>query len=358
MGLTPTQRQIIAKARSLKGAPLDDAACAYLVAVIALDLGWSDDFGDLGLGSHRSVPDFFAGSIAEFDATGLDFYALFERLMEFQPAAETYFACLAHMYARRLKYKSILEHQPLPTMDQVGPRALLQYGTLTSNALAALLFWRKWMFDIDNRAGQETGYLFEPIIAAALGGTPASAQRSPIKRRSDPVKGRQVDCIREVGGEKRAYEIKLRVTIAASGQGRFGEELEFPDDCKASGYVPVLVVLDPTEADKLTALRKRFADAGGRSYVGADAWAHLENEAGDPMGTFLEKYVRQPMEHVLAAEPVEKRALPEIRLRMEPTRFEAEVAGGTLRIERILDADPVDEESGDDDSQDELLLPV
>ena len=34
------------------------------------------------------------------------------------------------------------------------------------------------------------------------------------------------------------------MTIAASGQGRWKEELDFPADCKASGYVPVLVVLD------------------------------------------------------------------------------------------------------------------
>lgn len=328
------------------------------MAVIALDLGWYDDFGDLGLEPKLEVPDFFAGSASDFDASGLDFYALFERLVELQPAAETYFACLAHLYARRLKYASILEHQPLPTMDQVGPRALLQYGKLESGALAAFLFWRKWLFDIDNRAGQETGYLFEPIIAAALGGTPASARRSPVKRRSDPTKGRQVDCIREADGVKLAYEIKLRVTIAASGQGRFGEELEFPDDCKASGYVPVLVVLDPTEADKLTTLRERFEAAGGKAYIGADAWAHLESEAGDPMGTFLDKYVRQPMEHVLAAEPAEKQSLPELRLRMEATLFEAHVAGSTLSVGRAPDAAAVDEEDGDDEGQDELTIPV
>lgn len=243
-------------------------------------------------------------------------------------------------------------------MDQVGPRALLQYGKLESGALAAFLFWRKWLFDIDNRAGQETGYLFEPIIAAALGGTPASARRSPVKRRSDPTKGRQVDCIREADGVKLAYEIKLRVTIAASGQGRFREELEFPDDCKASGYVPVLVVLDPTQADKLTTLRERFEAAGGKAYIGADAWAHLESEAGDPMGTFLDKYVRRPMEHVLAAEPAEKQSLPELRLRMKPTLFEVEVAGSTLSVERAPDAAAVDDQDGDDDGQDELILPV
>ena len=77
-----------------------------------------------------------------------------------------------------------------------------------------------------NRAGQETGLLFEPIITAAIGGVPASAKRSPIKRRKDDKKGRQVDCLRE----KRAYEITLRMTVAAAGQGRWGEELDFPKD--------------------------------------------------------------------------------------------------------------------------------
>jgi hypothetical protein len=82
LALTPTQRQIIAKARSLKGAPLDDATCAYLIAVIALDLGWYDDMGDLGLTPDLEVPDFFSGSsVPLFDPNGLDFYALFERLV-------------------------------------------------------------------------------------------------------------------------------------------------------------------------------------------------------------------------------------------------------------------------------------
>ena len=332
--------------------------CSYLVAVIALDLGWYDEMGDLGLTGDVDVPDFFTGSATDFRGSGLDFYALFERLVDHQPAAETYFACLAHLYARRLKYESILQHQPLPTMDQVGPRALLQYGTLDPNSLAAFLFWRKWIFDIDNRAGQETGYLFEPIIAAALGGTSASARRSPVKRRSDPSKGRQVDCIREAGRRKLAYEIKLRVTIAASGQGRFAEELDFPDDCQASGYVPILVVLDPTEADKLTTLRERFEAAGGRAYIGTDAWAHLEEEAGDPMATFLEKYVRAPMQHVLAAEPEERQALPELRLTMGQTAFEAKVGGHTLHIDRAPDKALVGDDDGDEEESDELTLPL
>jgi hypothetical protein len=96
--------------------------------------------------------------------------------------------------------------------------------------------------DIDNRSAQETGYLFEPILAAAISGIPFAAAKSPIKRTDNPRQGRQVDCL----DGKLAYEFKMRVTIAASGQGRFQEELAFARDCYHSGYIPVLLVLDPT----------------------------------------------------------------------------------------------------------------
>ena len=129
-----------------------------------------------------------------------------------------------------------------------------QFGKLRSDALAGFLFWRKWFYDIDNRAAQETGYLFEPIIAHAIGGTPAPAKKSPVKRQSDRNKGRQVDCILD----DRAYEFKIRVTIAASGQGRWQEELDFPTDCRTSGFTPVLVCLDSTPNPKLSALVDAF----------------------------------------------------------------------------------------------------
>ena len=171
---------------------------------------------------------------------------------------------MASLHKARLKYQTILETQPIPTMEQVGPRGLLQYGTMSHASLGALLFWRKWFFDIDNRAGQETGYLFEPVIAYAVGGTPVPASRSPVKRSRDNSKGRQIDCL--IGDH--AYEIKIRVTIAASGQGRWGEELEFPVDCRTSGYKPILVVLDSTENPKLTELSRAFRDNGGEVYIG------------------------------------------------------------------------------------------
>ena len=131
--------------------------------------------------------------------------------------------------------------------------------------------------------------MFEPILAAAIGGAPFSAQNSPIRRSNDPKRGRQVDCIE--GND--AYEFKMRVTIAASGKGRFKEELEFARDCKQSGFRPVLVVLDPTPSTRLDELTTEYEKFGGTCYVGEDAWKHLEEKAGYTMSVFINKYVQK-----------------------------------------------------------------
>jgi hypothetical protein len=226
---------------------------------------------------------------------GVDAKDLFDRLVQVEPNADTYFACLAALHKARLKYERILVTQPMPTLEQVGPRALLQYGKISAQALASLLFWRKWFFDIDNRAGQETGYLFEPVIAYAIGGTPAPASKSPVRRHRQRKKGRQVDCLID----DRAYELKIRVTIAASGQGRWQEEMDFPIDCRKSGFKPILVCMDGTPNPKLDALAAAFRKQKGEVYIGSDAWDHLENLAGRTMSRFLELYVRGPIDDLL-----------------------------------------------------------
>jgi len=239
--------------------------CTYLLLRIAEDLGQRQRLVNPG---PAEITEFFtAADPATLAVVGRDAYEmeeLFDELVRLVPNADIYFHCLSALQKRRLKYARILQYQPIPTILQVGPRGLLQYGSLSSRALSAFMFWRKWMFDIDNRAGQETGYVFEPIVVRSIGGTPASAKTSPVRRRLNPEKGRQVDCILD----GRVYEIKLRITIAASGQGRWGEEKDFPADCVASGYVPVLIVFDDTQADKLDELKAIFEDAGGEVFVG------------------------------------------------------------------------------------------
>jgi hypothetical protein len=153
MGLTQAQKAMIEKARagggSEQGVALDNSACAYLMNVIAHDLNLMSNFPELAIGA----PSFFeSNDLTSQSIHGVDFYPLMDRLLTLNADADTFFVCLASLHKRRLKYDRILQTQPIPTIEQVGPRGLLQYGKLGSRALAGLLFWRKWFFDIDNRA--------------------------------------------------------------------------------------------------------------------------------------------------------------------------------------------------------------
>ncbi len=208
-----------------------------------------------------------------------------------------YFENLAALHKRRLKYQRILSSQPKPTMNQIGPRSLLEFGGVNDALLASWLVWRKWIFDVENRAAQESGYLFEPVLASCLGGEAVGSRNSPVKRlneHGEPTgEGRQIDCYD--GENQLAYEFKLRVTIAASGQGRFAEELSFPRETHAAGLTPVLIVLDPTPSPRLDELMAVFSASGGRHYVGTAAWAHMESKAGKTMSVFLERYIRPPL---------------------------------------------------------------
>lgn len=338
MPLSQSQKTMFVKARTLGSGSqivtLHDAACRALIAIAARDLGCAEAFPDL----PQDVPELFSvdppASLGATGANPLDLYEHF--LAVVGPDADTYFCCLAALHKYRLKYHRIHSTQPFPTSDQVGPRSLLQFGMVPAPDLAALLVWRKWLSDLDNRAGQETGYLFEPIITGSLGGASYSAKNSPVRRRSDPSKGRQVDCLRMNGDglPQDAYEIKLRVTIAASGQGRWGEEKEFPADCRASGLTPILLVLDPTDNPKLIELVGAFETAGGHAFIGQAAWDHMESEAGDVMGGFVEKYVREPLSQIIAAS-IE--TLPDLTLRFLGNRVSFQIGTTSWHVARVGD---------------------
>jgi len=350
MVLTKSQQTIWERSRAIgsggQAVVLSDSVCAYLVGRIVHDLGLLNDFPEV----PPSLPGLFElQDLSQLTLLVDDPKALFERLVARAKDADTYYACLATLHKARLKYQLITETQPFSTLEQVGPRALLQYGQLSPSALAGLLFWRKWFFDIDNRAGQETGYLFEPIIAYSIGGAPAPAPRSPVKRHRARSKGRQVDCILD----KKAYEFKIRVTIAASGQGRWKEELEYPIDCKKSGFVPVLIVLDSTPNPKLRELVRAFERCAGETYIGSAAWAHLESLAGGTMARFLEKYVRGPLDQLLSRAGDQ---LPEFRVREEGGTIKLALGPEELTIARRESAES-EETSGDempDDAADEI----
>ena len=338
MPLSQSQKSLIEKARNVGvsdlAVPLDDAACSYLLARLAHDLGLAEQHPEVS----GPIPPFFETMpVSSLRLDEVEFPPLAEKLFASVPDADTYFSCLAALHKARLKFERILQRQPFSTMDQVGHRGLLQFGSMSPNALAAFLIWRKWLYDTDNRAAQETGYLFEPILAAAIGGAPVSAARSPVRRGNNSAKGRQVDCVKG----NMAYEFKLRVTIAASGQGRWEEELRFPQDCKSSNYVPVLVVLDSTDNPKLAELSAAFTAAGGETHLGDAAWRMLESEAGPTMSVFLKRYIRTPLNNLLAQTPAQ---LPDLRLAQGQDSVTLQVGGESLVVRRTEDEGAPSEE--------------
>ncbi len=267
----------------------------------------------------------------------------FARMCEKKADARLYFTNLSEILKRRVKYQRILSTQPKPTMDQIGPRSLLEYGGMPTDLLGNWMLWRKWIFDIDNRSGQETGYLFEPVLASCMGGVAVGAKKSPVKRINDQgrktSRGRQIDCLDAEG--RIAYEFKLRVSIAASGQGRFGEELSFPVECKAAGLTPVLIVLDPTPSDRLTELKAAFEAADGDVHI-EDAWDFIESKAGECMSTFIEKYLRP----VLLQMTIYDDVLPKsITLKWEPDSIHISSTEESFKIDRNDEQEDV----GDDE---------
>ncbi|MCD4684405.1 MAG: restriction endonuclease [Anaerolineae bacterium] len=305
MELSKTHSAALNKARIVGGSPkvyLSTEELIFLLYLVCVDLDvtvpdqlkcvqdtpWANHaFFDIPIGE---VMCDLAPSEASLDSVLADALG---RLINMDGDIFTYFQALISLHAQRRKYRAILDHQPVPELETIIPRGLLEMGGLPPDLLAAWLVWRKFIYDIDNRAAQTTGYLFEPILTLALGGASFSAQKSPVLREGKG-RGRQVDCM--LGQD--AYEFKMRVTIAASGQGRFAEELKFAEDCYLSGFRPVLLVLDPTSSSRLEELSKEYRDYGGSAFVGDDAWLHLGERAGAVMSVFLERYVRVPLAQI------------------------------------------------------------
>lgn len=208
-----------------------------------------------------------------------------------------YMKNLAVLYRRRFKFYNILKSQTFPSVEQIGLRCLLEFGNCDDALLFSWMAWRKLIYDVDNRSAQETGYLFEPIIASCLGGESVSHQNSPVRRISANGRiledGRQIDCYVKETSE--VYELKIRVTIAASGQGRFSEEMSFPHEAKRAGLVPVLIVFDPTPSPLLQKLGDEYKRNGGRVAIGDDAWDELTKRAGKEMGRFITRYIKPPI---------------------------------------------------------------
>lgn len=238
-----------------------------------------DDWHCSSLESTFSLDELLKRTLGEFSEKDPDIF--------------TYFVLLVQLHSYRRKFEKICAVQAIPELETVIPRGLLEIGKFDEKSIVSWLTWRKFLYDIDNRSAQNAGYLFEYILAEAIGGTSLSASDSPIEK-TNKKGNRQVDCLT---GDT-AYEFKMRVTIAASGKGRFDAELQFAEDAHNSGYTPVLLVLDPTPSKKLTKISDEYRKYGGNAYVGNDAWDHLEEKAGETMSEFIERYVRGPVSKI------------------------------------------------------------
>ena len=313
MQVSTTIRKLFSQCRILGSGSgkvqLSESELVGLMYVAANDLDWVDFKATLPvLNQNLPSANYYHIELDWFrlhddiSPSSLQLLDIFNQAVQVSSDFGLYFHNLCSLHKRRLKYQRILSIQPQSSMEQIGPRSLIEYGIIDSNFLYSWLTWRKWIFDIDNRAAQETGYLFEPILASCLGGESIGARNSPIKRIDEnghPTdKGRQIDCY--VGDQGLAYEFKLRVTIAASGQGRFNEELSFPVECRAANLIPILLVLDPTPSARLDELSEAFRISGGDVFIGNGAWEHMESKAGNIMSIFLEKYIKPPIQKVSA----------------------------------------------------------
>lgn len=284
---------------------ISDGELNALVSLAIDDLGWSHS--NLGIqrvntpdNGYYQIPMAWFDEQSEIDIQASSTIQTLKTCFEKNNDFGLYIENLTALHRRRVKYRRILSSQPIPNMDQIGPRSLLEYGECNTTLLANWMVWKKWIYDIDNRSAQETGYLFEPLLASCLGGKPVGAKNSLVKRldsNGDPTdKGRQIDCL--VPSNNRTYEFKLRVTIAASGQGRFGEELSFAEESQAAGFIPVLLVLDPTPSNRLTELSNKYLTCGGAFYQGEEAWRHMEQEAGEVISVFIERYIKPSIQGI------------------------------------------------------------
>ena len=122
MGLSKLQSGLWERACSLgnseQAVPLTDEMLAYLIGRIAADLGLREHFPEI----NGELPGYYGTTaFKKLVVKGVPALPLFERLVELEKDADTYFSCLASLHKGRLKFERILQTQPFPTMEQVGP---------------------------------------------------------------------------------------------------------------------------------------------------------------------------------------------------------------------------------------------
>ncbi|MEP3595311.1 hypothetical protein, partial [Parvibaculum sp.] len=257
--LSPQQGKMLTRASKL-GGPVDlggvrlsDLEMVGLLQVLKTDLEKSYDqngrlekpssstgYFSMGLdaftdpGAVRDVAEALLREDRSYLVTAL--VQACEEIPDFMSA----FEALCEIHKRRLKFRRIVAEQRIPEIEDISPRAILEWGIVPGQELESFMRWRKWFYDIDNRAAQETGYMLTKVMSLVLGGQYHSAKTSPIRRMGyTGGTHRSVDCI----AGRTAYDFKARMTDAPSRRARLEDELAFARDCFTSGFKPILLVL-------------------------------------------------------------------------------------------------------------------
>ena len=123
MELSKTHQVAFEKARQAgsgaQGIGLDNGALRAIIWTVAEDLVIALD--DI----EPFTGDFFHTDPSKFTTGGGDPLGHFAQLIASGPLdADMYFSALAALHRARLKYQNILRVQPVPTLEQVGPRGL------------------------------------------------------------------------------------------------------------------------------------------------------------------------------------------------------------------------------------------
>jgi hypothetical protein len=92
-----------------------------------------------------------------------------------------------------------------------------------------------------------------------------------------------------------------------------------------------------------------FLDAGGETFIGEAAWVRLKGAATSTMATFIDKYVREPLEEVLKAFPTAG-SVPPLTLTDKGSSVEFTVGSNVWSIERR----PSDDSSTDAELPDDI----
>lgn len=279
---------------------LDDAMLLRLIGFLERDLGFEGQIESLP-DMLRPKHDYFSAPLlrgaaplplsSHAQAGRINERDLLERVLleanEIISDFMTAFQSLCEIQKRRMRFRQILNAHPFPDIEQLAPRGMLEAGLSGPCEASSWLRWRKFLYDIDNRAAQESSHLYIKVLAHCLGGKSHNAQTSPVRRSTDQMSRRRIDCL----VEDRVYDLKTRMTEAPSRRARFGDEMSFPRDCQVSGYRPILLVLHALPGERTEELIGQYEIYGGEVHVGDGAWRHIKKNSSLTMQNFLKCYV-------------------------------------------------------------------